>query len=365
MDKWIPPYFDALAKEIILTVDGEKEKPTIHTVFFGGGTPSIIPAYEYEKLLGVVRSSFALEANLEMSFEANPGTIKDKDMTEYKRIGFNRVSLGVQSFNADELKLLGRIHNTQEIYDAAKIIRTAGFDNMNLDLIYGLPGQTMSSWKDSLRRAVDLNPEHLSLYCLTIEEGTLLADYVKNGEVVPLDEDEAAEMYEQAMVILAEAGYRHYEISNWAKISTGGKDYRCQHNLQYWKNEEYYGFGAGAHGYINNMRIVNYEEIPTFIAKINQAENGKTIYKETIDTNPRERMQDEMMLGLRLVDEGVSAVGFKSKFGCELTEIFEKEISRLISRKLIQWKNGTGSSLVLTEKGVLLGNQVFMEFVGD
>lgn len=365
MDKWIPAYIKALEKEIILAVKDEPERTHIHTVFFGGGTPSIVPAYEYERILEVVRSSFILETDVEMSFEANPGTIQDRDMSEYKRIGFNRVSLGVQSFNVDELDFLGRIHNTQDVYDAVKVVRKAGFDNMNIDLIYGVPGQTMSSWDESLKRALDLGPEHLSLYCLTIEEGTPLVERVKNSEIVPLDEDEAAEMYELAMFILDEAGYRHYEISNWAKISTGGKDYRCRHNLQYWKNEEYYGFGVGAHGYINNMRIVNFEEIPTFISSINQAENAKTLYKETIVTNLKERMQDEMMLGLRLVDEGVSATGFKLKFGYELTAIFEKEISRLIRSKLIQWTDGNGTSIILTEKGTLLGNQVFMEFVGD
>ena len=143
------------------------------------------------------------------------------------------------------------------------VIRKAGFDNMNIDLIYGLPGQTMSSWKDNLQRAMDLQPEHLSLYCLTIEEGTPLAECVKKGEIVPLNDDEAAEMYEQCMLILDEAGYRHYEISNWAKNSTGDKDYSAGTTSNIGE-QEYYGFGVGAHGYINNMRIVNYENIPTF-----------------------------------------------------------------------------------------------------
>lgn len=365
MDKWIPSYFNALEKEVLLAVKDESVKPRIHTVFFGGGTPSIVPPDEYKSLLGVVESSFSLLTDVEMSFETNPGTIQDKDMSEYRRSGFNRVSLGVQSFNSDELVLLGRIHNTQDVYDAVNIVRKAGFDNINLDLIYGIPGQTINSWVDSLKRALDLRPEHLSLYCLTIEEGTKLAECVKKGEIVPLKDDEAAEMYEQSLLILDEAGYRHYEISNWAKKTIGGNDYRCRHNLQYWKNEEYYGFGVGAHGYVNNMRIVNFENIPTFISHINQSENAKTLYRETIEVDLRERMQDEMMLGLRLVDEGISATAFKLKFGNDLTDIFEKEISRLINRKLIRWADGVGSSLILTERGVLLGNQVFMEFVGD
>jgi oxygen-independent coproporphyrinogen-3 oxidase len=172
-------------------------------------------------------------------------------------------------------------------------------------------------------------------------------------------------MYELAMQMLEKAEYRHYEISNWAKKSSKDGDFRCRHNLQYWRNQEYYGFGAGAHGYIRNMRVVNYSEIPQYITHASNSNDIFATYKETNETELNERMQDELMLGLRLVDEGVSAKNFKSKFGFEMTEVFSDEISRLIRQHLIKWSDGEGSSIILTERGNLLGNQVFMEFVGD
>ena len=172
-------------------------------------------------------------------------------------------------------------------------------------------------------------------------------------------------MFEIAMEELATAGFRHYEISNWAKVKSDGEDYRCQHNLQYWRNEEYYGFGAGAHGYIHNMRVANYGNIPQFITLIKNGSTAGAARNVSKETSPLERMQDEMMLRLRLIDEGVSSAGFKSKFGIDMTEIFGKQISELIEKDLLQWKNGDGSTLVLTKRGILLGNQVFMEFVGN
>ncbi len=159
--------------------------------------------------------------------------------------------------------------------------------------------------------------------------------------------------------------FEHYEISNWAKVKSDGEDYRCRHNLQYWRNEEYYGFGAGAHGYIHNLRVANNGNIPQFIKLIKNGSTAGSARIESRETNPFERMQDEMMLRLRLIDEGVTSAGFRSKFGCEMTEIFSEQITGLIERDLLQWKNGKESTLVLTKRGILLGNQVFMEFVGS
>jgi oxygen-independent coproporphyrinogen-3 oxidase len=365
MEKWIPTYFQALGTEVDLAVSDELGRPKIHTIFFGGGTPSIVPARIYDQLLKVVREKFDLDDDLEMSLEANPGTIQDKDLSDYRHLGFNRISLGVQSFHPRELQLLGRLHDNRETIDAIKGIRSSGFHNLNLDLIYGLPGQSLADWNETLQRALDLEPEHLSLYCLTIEEGTPLAESVKAGDIIPLEEDASADMFDHAMDELADAGYRHYEISNWAKVKPDGEDYRCQHNLQYWRNEEYYGFGAGAHGYIHNLRVANNGNIPQFIALIKKGSTAGSARIESRETSPFERMQDEMMLRLRLIDEGDSSSGFTSKFGFDLTEVFVEQISRLIEKDLLQWKDGEGSTLVLTKRGILLGNQVFMEFVGN
>ncbi len=365
MEKWIPTYFHALEKEMALAAGDELIKPKVHTIFFGGGTPSIVPAGIYDQLLKVVGDNFELDDDLEMSLEANPGTIQDKDLSEYRQMGFNRISLGVQSFHARELQLLGRIHDNRETISAINGIRSSGFTNLNLDLIYGLPGQSLSDWKETLQKALDLEPEHLSLYCLTIEEGTPLAESVKAGEMIPIDDDISADMFELAIEELPKAGFQHYEISNWAKVKSDGEDYRCRHNLQYWINEEYYGFGAGAHGYIHNLRVANNGNIPQFIKKIKNGSTPGSARIEGRETSPFDRMQDEMMLRLRLIDEGVTSAGFRSKFGCEMIEIFSEQITGLIDRELLQWKNGKDTTLVLTKRGILLGNQVFMEFVGN
>ncbi len=267
MESWIPEYFKTLQREICLARLEVEKDTLIHSIFFGGGTPSIVPACEYKTILQQVNSQFKMADLVETSLEANPGALHERDLRRYRDMGFNRISLGVQSFHEAELKLLGRIHGNRETYEAVVNIRAAGFDNMSLDLIYGLPGQTLPLWKENIKRALDFNPEHISMYCLTIEEDTPLYEAVKSGEIIPLEDDVAAEMYELAIQDMTEAGYRHYEISNWAKIDTSGADFRCLHNLQYWRNEEYYGFGAGAHGYLRNMRVANNDIIPIYINK--------------------------------------------------------------------------------------------------
>jgi oxygen-independent coproporphyrinogen-3 oxidase len=365
MEKWIPQYFQAIQKEVKLAGFALDEGIKVHTIFFGGGTPSIVPAKSYQNLLKAIGENFMTTEDMEVSLEANPGTIKEKDLCEYRDCGFNRISLGVQSFNEGELRLLGRIHKCQDTLDAVDKIRKSGFENLNLDLIYGLPGQSISSWKDTMAHALDLNPEHLSMYCLTLEEGTPLFEAVQSGEIIPMDDDDSAQMYELAMKTMTEVGYRHYEISNWARVDNSGRDYRCLHNLQYWKNEEYYGFGAGAHAYINNMRVANDDTFPNYTTNIENSQHfgDGWIHRQTM--TDRERMQDEMMLGLRLVDEGISSIKFYKKFGREITSVFDREISKLIHQGLIHWNDEGNSSLSLTERGILLGNQVFMEFVGD
>lgn len=364
IERWIPEYFEALKREIQIAGVSSRDNVPVHTLFFGGGTPSVVPTDYYKGLFDVIYSNFRVDHDAEISFEANPGTVNENLLSEYKKIGFNRISLGAQSFHDGELKLLGRIHNSQGIYQAVESIRDSGFDNMNLDLIYGLPGQTLSKWKQSLTRAIALEPEHLSLYSLTIEEGTPFAWDVAQGKLDPLPDDEAAEMYELAMDMLDEAGYKHYEISNWAKRSNE-RDYRCRHNLQYWRNLEYYGFGAGAHGYIKGLRVANIGTIPEYIQQISISSSGNRLDEESTSIAEDEAMHDEMMLGMRLIDEGVSASAFFKRYGRDMRDVFSKEITKLIESNLIRWTDGVGSSLVLSRRGILLGNQVFMEFVKD
>ena len=215
------PYAAALAQEIRRAGQGER----VATIFVGGGTPSVLPLALITDLLGACRAAFAVDAEAEISLEANPGTVDAFKLAGLRRLGVNRLSLGVQSAHADELVLLGRIHTFAQAVQAVRMARAAGFENLSLDLIYGLPAQTLARWAATLQAALDLAPDHLSAYCLTLEAGTPLAADVAAGRVPAPDPDRAAEMYEQAEAILAAAGFVHYEISNWAR-----PDFQCRHN---------------------------------------------------------------------------------------------------------------------------------------
>ena len=234
-------YADGLVAEMA-QVAGEVRRP-VHTIFFGGGTPSLMSPASLQRILDGVRTHFDLATSAEVTMEANPGTVDLKYLTAVSQAGINRLSFGVQSVISTELALLEREHDFATVVDAVAMARQVGLDNFNLDLIYGVPGQTLQSWEQSVRTVLDLDPTHLSLYCLTIEPGTPMQRWLTNGRIQPPDPDLAADQYELACELLAEHGYDHYEISNWAKPSQ-----ECEHNLTYWRNGDYLGLGAGAHG---------------------------------------------------------------------------------------------------------------------
>ncbi len=267
----IPAYVEALCKEIRLVGGSSPERLLIHTLFFGGGTPSLLTAQQFEQILQTIHTFLNLTPSkksgfsetseiLETSLEANPGTVTLDSLQALRKIGFNRISFGVQSFHEDELRQLERIHDPFDVLEAVRWARRAGFENLNLDLIYGLPEQTIVRWQESLRRAVALAPEHLSLYALTIENGTPFGRWATRGLLPMPDPDLAADMYEAASDYLAGQGYYQYEISNWSKPG-----FQCRHNLQYWRNQPYLGFGAGAHGCADDLRISNVLRIKTYL----------------------------------------------------------------------------------------------------
>jgi len=361
MENWIPIYFQKLGSEIEYFGRIDNKESLIHTIFFGGGTPNLVPPEYYEELMKLISKNFVLDTDLEISMEANPGVLDKQRFEEYSRIGINRVSFGAQSFQAAELSLLGRIHSSEDIDKAVTIIRDCGIRNLNLDLIYGIPGQSISRWKETLVKALEIHPEHLSLYCLTLEDGTSLQEQVKSGHVLPLPDDDAADQYDLAIEFLNNERYLHYEISNWARKDNHGEDNRCLHNLQYWKNEEYYGFGAGAHGYIRGQRYANFRPIPAYIT--HSQSDGNTAWKFEVETkiDLQEMMKDEMMLGLRLIGEGVYWPEFLNKFGVDYRQVFSNEIEKLITKGLLEWKNG--EHLILSKRGIPLANAVFREFV--
>ena len=380
----IPTYVEALCHEIRCIAGSAPERLPVHTIFFGGGTPSLLTPSQFEPIIHTITDLFDLPApalwgsDMETSLEANPGTVSLDSLRGLRRLGFNRISFGVQSFHADELRHLERIHDPWDVLEAVRWVRQAGFENLNFDLIYGLPEQTLARWQDSLQRAVDLAPQHLSLYALTIEHGTPFGRWAARGLLPMPDPDLAADMYEWASDFLEGQGYEQYEISNWSKPG-----FQCLHNLQYWRNQPYLGFGAGAHGCANGLRIANVLRIKTYIKRVCQPHpvppspelafpfSPATVTQSRL--TPYVEMQETMLVGLRLTNEGVSPQAFHTRFGKDLMDVFSQEIDELVLLGLLEWVlsplpkgdgQGVRKNIRLTRRGRLLGNQVFMRFVG-
>jgi oxygen-independent coproporphyrinogen-3 oxidase len=323
----------------------------INTVYFGGGTPSLLPPEMIGEILHSLSSAFHILPESEITLEANPGTVDAPMLRALRSLGVDRLSLGVQSSHDDELRLLGRIHTWREASEAVEAARSAGFENLNLDFIFGLPGQTLRRWQDTLKAALELAPEHLSLYALSLEEGTPLWEQIERGSLPAPDDDLAAEMYEHAEERLAAAGYCHYEISNWAK-----EGYLCRHNLTYWRNEPWLGLGAGAHSWLDGQRWANLPHPEAYIATLGRGETP-VAWREKID--PATEIGETMMLWLRLT-EGAAAVRFRERFGVEMEAVFGQELAELREAGLLEWDGNTAR---LTPRGRLLGNQVFLRFI--
>lgn len=369
----IPAYIKALCKELEFAHNMNSETLTAQTVFLGGGTPSLVPLPLLNDLLVSIRRNFILPAEAEITLEANPGTLSLRYLAGLVEAGFNRLSLGMQSSNAFELAFLERGHDFSDVIQGIYWARQAGFKNLNLDLIYGLPGQGRDRWQQSVEQALQLNPEHLSLYALSLEHGTPMYHWAQRGLIPSPDPDLAADQYEWSQERLAEAGYRQYEISNWAKPDPQGGTFACQHNLRYWRFDPYLGFGAGAHGFASGMRTINVINPKQYINRIRLADLESSRYRfpktpatqTMIEVNIDSQMGEYMMMGMRLVETGVSAADFKQRFGRNLEEVFGRAIERLEKDGLVEWqgRNTDNLSLRLTVRGRLLGNLVFREFI--
>lgn len=365
----IPEYTRALCREIEFSA-ASGERRNAHTVFFGGGTPSLLPADAIEAVLEAMGGAFSFSSDLEMTLEANPGTLSLEYLKTLRRFGINRLSLGMQSAHPGELRLLEREHDFHDVIRAFSWARKVGFDNLNLDLIFGLPYQTLENWKNSLMLASDLRPEHLSLYALTLEHGTPMQKWVERGLLSEPDADLAAEMYEWAGEHLEGAGYMQYEISNWARKDRNGRIMACRHNLQYWRCLPYLGYGAGAHGYTGDLRIANVLSPAGYIERMQDKHNDQIISfprtpatASAVNIDRTSEKSEFMMMGLRLTEEGVSRVGFQARFGEELEVVYDHQIRRLVGLGLLEWHGKNQETLRLTRRGRLLGNQVFVEFV--
>ncbi len=367
IENLIPAYVQALCREIELGAESASERLPVHTVFFGGGTPSLLPVWEVERILAVLGRVFDFQPGLEITLEANPGTISLSYWRDLHSLGVNRLSLGMQSGNAEQLRLLERQHGLLDVLQAVEWARRAGFDNLNLDLIFGIPYQTLEMWQQTLDRALALHPDHLSLYALTLEHGTPMHNWVNRGLLPQPDDDLAADMYEAASQRLVEGGFAQYEISNWARQAGNGAIFSCRHNLQYWRNLPYLGFGAGAHGYAGGVRTANVLSPAAYIKRCQEGmplEFPRTPATLEINNIGRQaEIGETMMMGLRLTREGVSAASFEKRFGVSLNEQFKKQIERLGKSGLLEWGEDDRDILRLTPRGRLLGNQVFMEFI--
>jgi len=369
LESLIEPYVGALIAEM-----GLWRQPSQHmnvaTIFVGGGTPSLLPLPEMERIVTALRQCFRLAADAEVSCEANPGTVDCPHLQGLRSLGVNRLSLGVQSFHDDELAMLGRIHTAAEAREAYHAARQAGFDNVNLDLIYGLPRQTMTAWQYAVEEAIALRPDHLSLYALSVEEGTPLADAVAHGRLPPPDADLAADMYLWAEDALAAARYQHYEISNWALPGR-----QCRHNLTYWLNESYLGLGAGAHSCFGGFRFANVKDLRRYIPLVEESAKGDGRLAEGLapflaglshiafaeQMTAARTMAETVVLGLRLV-EGLPLEEFRRRFGQELMSAYGPQVEELETLGLLERVDGC---LRLTARGRLLGNEAFLRFLPD
>lgn len=351
------PYVRALLKEIELAgamarhADGTPRRS--RTIFFGGGTPSLLTPAQITRLLNACFTAFAVDDDAEITLEANPGTLSREQLVGIRTAGINRLSMGAQSFDEALLKSLGRIHTPTEITEAVEYARAAGFTSINLDFMFGLPEQTMQHWRETLDRALDLHPEHFSLYSLIIEEGTPFYQWAHEGRISPGDEDLCADMYEYADERLHQAGYRNYEISNWALPG-----HHSRHNLTYWQNLPYIGMGAGAHSYFAGRRFSNERDPARYIKQL-KAQHLPEVESESITRE--EEMSETAFLGLRTA-LGLHLPTFEQRFALPFTQFVQGRLRDVEEAGLLEQEDGW---LRLSKRGRLLGNEVFMRLLPD
>ena len=340
-----PKYVKTLKDEILQNAEKTKEY-LVTTIYIGGGTPSYIESRYIKEILELVKKQYNIQENAEITIEVNPGTVTKQKLEDYISAGINRLSIGLQSTNNNLLKTIGRIHTYDEFLETYNMARNIGFKNVNVDLMIGLPTQTLKDVKEDLRKIIDLNPEHISVYSLIVEDGTIIEREISNGTLKLPNENTERKEYWLVKNTLEENGYKHYEISNFAK-----PNFESKHNLNCWYQKEYLGFGLAAHSYMNRTRYSNEENLEEYIKN-----NKQTIHEE----QTQEMQQKEyMLLGLRKLD-GVKISEFKNKFVQNPVYEFKEELNKLVQEDLIEIDI---DNIKLTPKGIDLANLVWEEFV--
>lgn len=348
----VDEYIDMLIREMSFLKEEVSAHP-LSTMYIGGGTPTSLSAKQLEKLMIGIHEQLPLASGVEFTVEANPGDLTADKISVLKNYGVNRLSMGVQSFDDRLLKKIGRKHTASDVFDTMRLLEKSGLNNVSIDLIYALPGQSLESFQDSLDKALSLDLPHYSLYSLILENQTVFYNLARQGRLHLPDEDEEGDMFDLAATFMEAHGRKQYEVSNFA---IPGKE--SQHNLVYWNNEEYYGLGAGASGYLDGVRYRNFGPIQQYMQPLK--EQKRPIRDEEILTE-QARMEEELFLGLRK-REGVSYTLFYEKFNQSLDEVFGNVIEELVAEKLLVKDT---QHIALTRRGLALGNNVFQRFLLD
>lgn len=350
-NKLLSEYADALIREIRIKSEDWRYRE-VDSVYIGGGTPSLMSEWDMGRVLDALKDNFNIQKDAEITIEGNPATFSDEKMERYLRKGVNRLSLGVQSFENDVLEFLGRVHNKNDAFYAFQRAKKAGFKNINMDIMFGIPGQTMKMWKDTVRQCIFLKPSHISLYSLQIEEGTEFYDMYKAGRMEAVPEIPDRQMYHTALKMLKKDGYDHYEISNAALCG-----YRSRHNMKYWSYEEYLGLGLGASSFAGGKRFKNYSRLYDYINSIKQ--NNDTVDKNSIENySKKEEMGIFVFTGLRKTD-GLSTEHFRKIFNEDFFDVYDESILN----KYKGWLIYTADRLYLSERGMDISNKIMAEFI--
>lgn len=356
-NKLIEKYIETLKKEI-KSKSQEITEYEITTIYIGGGTPSYIQGKYIVEIIEIIKQNYKISKNVEITIEVNPGTATKQKLEDYIKNGINRISIGLQSTNNQLLKTIGRIHTYEDFLDIYKLAREVGFKNLNVDLMLGLPKQTLEDVNNSLEEIIKLEPQHISVYSLIVEEGTPIEKKIDSGELELPNEELERKEYWLIKEKLESVGYKHYEISNFAK-----NGYESKHNINCWEQKEYVGFGVAAHSYLNNIRYSNVDKIEEYLqnevgsVRCEVGEKALHVIHEIQDLE--EQKKEYMLLGLRKID-GVKISSFKNKFGCNPIMEFKEALNKLVKEELIEIDL---DKINLTKKGIDLANLVWEEFV--
>lgn len=353
-DNLIPAYVDAVVQELAQRAGEANGRPAA-TIYLGGGTPSLLSPEQIGHILSAVSSVLEIQPDAEITMEANPNALSIERLRGYREVGVNRLSIGAQTLDRRGLRTLGRQHEANDVLTSLADAHAAGFERVNLDFIFGWPGQTRESWQRDLQSLIDLGengPDHLSLYSLIVEPGTPYADAAARGILNMPDDDATADMYEDAIHMLADAGWDHYEIANWCRVPSG----YSRHNAIYWQHGDYLGIGAGAFGTMNGKRVMNQLLPERYITELQQHTLPQSNTEVLDETTAR---GETMMLGLRMLNDGVDETAFAQRHGITLQDHYGEPIARMTELGMLEH---TGHGIKLTQRGMMLANSVVTEF---